>query len=501
MQQSSMLESNNQPSAVENSRQPRGLYVLFFTEMWERFGYMAVQMLLVLYLIKKFHYADTHAYTLLATFDVLLFTTPVIGGYLADRYLGFRKAIFIGGGLLTLGYFGLALHGYGHILPLSLACLAAGNGLFKGNVSSLLGTLYLANDFRRDSGFTLFYMGINLGTFISSLICGYVAIKIGWGYGFGLAGVGMLIGILTFALGQTRLKGKGLPPEPSELASPRFLFLGVKHFIYIGITVAIFIIALLIEHSAIVDWGLVIFSMLTLIYVISLALQQPKQQRNKLFVLLLLMLFSIVFWAIYQQMFLSSTLFINREVNRHVFDWLIPTPMFTALNPFLIIIFAPLLAVLWMKLSKHKRNISIAGKFALAMLMIGLGYYLLAYGISSAANKAAVAVYWVFICYFLQTIGELFLSPIGLSAVTSLTPPRFVGMMMGVWFLSFAASNALAGKLANLANIPKTETDPVLLASTYHHVFTIFGYLGIGIGICLLLLTPLLKKITDKQNT
>jgi POT family proton-dependent oligopeptide transporter len=471
-------------------KQPRGLSVLFFAEVWERFGFYCVQTLLVLYLTQKLLWTDKPAFDLFTAFSALIYATPVIGGFLADKFLGYRQAIYIGTGLYILGYFCMGSSNP-VIFNLALAALICGNGFFKPNVSSLLGKLYGENDPRRESGFTWFYMGINIGSFLSPLICTYIAYSISWHYAFMTAGIGMLICLVTCLKGFKHLEDKGLPPIKINL------FINI--LFYIGLAGSLFGIGFLLQHSKWVSDAVIGIGVIAFLVLFISAFFENKIQRHKLIALIILMIFSILFWAIYVQTFSSLTLFTERNVDRHIFGSIIPTGMFQSINPFFIIVLSPLLAILWLKLnqSSSKLNLSVAMKFALALILIGVGFLSLILAMKISGVIGLIGMGWLVWSYFLQTVGELSLSPIGLSAVTALSPPRLTGMVMGLWFLSLSAAYAVGGKLADLTAVPDKMVDPAVTGPIYYTHFFQFGVAGVGIGIILVFLAPYLKKMME----
>lgn len=491
--------TNTSMTNDREKKQPPGLYLLFFVEMWERFGFYCVQSLLVLYLSKVFLFSDTRSYDLFSAFSALIYATPVIGGYLADRFLGFRRAIILGGILYIFGYFGLASLNK-EIFYFALAALICGNGFFKANVSSLLGTLYNEHDSRRDSGFTIFYMGINLGSLLSTLTCTYVAAMYGWQYGFGMAGIGMVIGVTTCIFSFKHLGDRGLAPDPQRLQKKVIAGITTRSLIYASTVIAVVLISLLVMQGKMVSDILIGFGVMAFGALLIMGFFEEPDRRNKLFALLLLMLFSIAFWALYTQTFSSLTLFTDRIVNRHILGFQIPTAMFQSINPFFIITLSPLIAILWIKIHGSRLNPSTSTKFAIALLLTGASFVFLNWGIKLAGPGALVAVGWLVQAYFLQTVGELFLSPVGLSAVTELAPPRLVGMVMGIWFMSLSAAYAVGGKIADLTAIPANVIDLSTISKMYAHNFLQFGIAGIGIGLALVAITPLLKRMMESKK-
>ncbi len=479
--------------------QPRGLYLLFFIELWERFGFFAVQALLVMYLTKQFSFTDSHAYELFSAYGALIYATPIIGGYLADKILGFRRAIFLGGVIYLISYFSLASLNK-HTFYLSLAGLICGNGFFKANVASLLGTLYRLKDPRRDSGFTIFYMGINLGGFVAGISCSMIAAKYGWQYGFAVPGLGMIICLSACILGFKSLGENGAAPNPQLLSKKILPGLSLKYFIYLCTIGVIYLISVLIIHANLVSNVLIISGIAAFTSLLIMGLFEERERRNKLFALLLLMLFSIAFWALYTQMFSSLTLFTDRLLNRDLMGYMIPASTFSSLNPFLIFILSPFMAILWFKIYKKSWNPSTSMKFAIALILAGAGFIFLKLGISFAGYGSSVACIWLIQLYVLQTIGELCLSPVGLSAVTELAPPKLVGMVMGVWYMSLSVAFSVGGRIADLTAIPKSLTDLNVIAHIYAKNFLYFGSAGVLIGVLLIMFTPQLKKMMNEKT-
>lgn len=489
-------------SSANTLKQPKGLYNLFFVELWERYGFYCVQSLLVLYLSKVHHLSDTQSYDLFSAFSTLIMATPVIGGYLADRLIGFRRSVLLGAILFTLGYFALATTSPLLFYP-ALALQICGNGFFKGCVSSLLGTLYEGeNDPRRDSGFTIFYMGINIGALLAPLISAWLATKYGWGYGFASAGVGMLIGLAAVIIGFRKFAHHGLPPDPIRLKQPIFLGISRQTLFYIGTIIAIALSIVLIDHASFVDRAFDVFVVFIVIALGFFIFRYDNEQRKKMFLLLILMVFSILFWALYNQTFSSLTLFTDRIIVRQVpfVGWTIPTAMYESVNSFFIIILSPILAVLWMRMSGSRWNPSTPMKFALGLLFLSIGFLMLPVGIHFAYANGMVSQSWLNLCYFFQTVGELCLSPTGLAMVTALAPPNLTGMMMGVWFLTIAAGYAIGDYIADLASIPSNVTDLHTMNAIYGHTFGQFGWITLIVSIVLIALVPWLKRMTGEYR-
>ena len=494
--------------------QPVGLYILFFTEMWERFSFYGMKALLIFYLTKYHLFSDDSGNLLIGSYAALVYAVPVIGGFIADRYLGFRKAIVFGGVLLVLGHLGMAYEGNaatqsmtGEIIRdnqalqffyFSLALIILGVGFLKANISSLVGELYEVGDKRRDSGFTIFYMGINLGSFLATIICVWLGEQYGWSYGFGAAGVGMLLGLVTFVYGKKYLNGKGESTVP-ELLEKTFFGIKIEWLIYIISLLSVFVFWQMVQSHEVVSSSLMVAGVLSAVYIIYYSITQvDKKAREQLFALTILIVFTIIFWALFEQAYTSLNLFADRVLDRGD----IPAGSFLSLNALFIILLAPVFAWLWVKLGKYNPNTAV--KFSLALMLVGLGFGSLVLGIN-ISEMGKVGMIWLVITYFLHTCGELCLSPVGLSAVTKLSPPKIVGFMMGVWFLATASSEFIASILANIASVDTsngTAPDLNIAKESYLVLFEYLFYTGLIFGVLLLIVSPFIKKLmhgVDKE--
>lgn len=554
---------------------PRGLAILFLTEMWERFSYYGMRALLILYLTQHFLFSDERSTVLYGAYTALVFVMTIIGGVLADRYLGSRKAVTFGALLLVLGHSGMAFEGNGssqimsfngseyrltldgrggdanqivvsdsgtsrisftdgarfmqvqdptavglpgliavtdyttrieteplyvNILYLSLALIITGVGFLKANISTMVGDLYGLGDTRRDSGFTIFYMGINLGSFLASIACGYLGIMYGWKYGFGLAGIGMLAGLAIFLRYQSWLEGRGEPPDPARLKEKAIGPVNIEWACYLTGLVIIAISMLLVMNAHLVEQGYVgLLGLIILAVLIGYAIWGcAGHERGKMFAALYFILAQIPFWALFEQAGSSLNLFTDRLVDRTMLGMTVPAPVFQSLNAAFIVIFAPILAWLWIALAKRRLNPSAPVKFAMGVFLAGLGFLSLVAGMQVSGEAGMTAVYFIFLIYWIHTIGELMVSPVGLSAVTKLAPARAVGMTMGAWFLYSGLSNYLAGLIAagtGAETIGGQLTDTLAAKANYAEVYSSVGYMAMGIALVMLLISPLIRKL------
>ncbi len=673
------------PAATDKSflGHPRGLVTLFFTEMWERFSFYGMRALLVIYLTQHFLFSDDQAQGLYGAYAALVYLMPVIGGVIADRFLGARKAVTIGACLLVLGHFGMAFEGAGsrqyldvdgqsllvtsqgrgksqelsialaqgvhrlrfdevkhieltpnqgggartveagsdeknpayqiasappslvwtlcgtvglrcgeapattlviktegsypiatetlrnagkeeqvstvnvggetfvleeisaryavafnpgasaeesddtiirrmpacpeaeegaqpepcaaggyssrveqdatfvQILYLSLALIIIGVGFLKANISTTVGALYAPGDPRRDGGFTIFYMGINLGAFLATLLCGYLGQTYGWKYGFGLAGVGMLFGLTQYLMGQKHLMGKAEPP--------RKVSAGFEGLFWIGGLLAVIPAWLLVQQSELMEQALPILVPTLFALVFAFALAGFKgEERGKMVAALIMIFFSVIFWMLFEQAGSSLSLFAERSTDLTVVPGVAMTAAQTqSFNAGLIVLLALPFSAMWVGLAKAKLEPSTPVKFALGLIQVGLGFFILVFGAQFAGDDFKVPLIWLFMLYFLHTTGELFLSPVGLSMITKLSAARVVGLMMGVWFLSSSLAHILAAIIAQRTSsdtIGGQVIDPAGQLESYVLVFSSVGIIGVAAGLLLLAFSPLLKR-------
>jgi len=577
---------------------PKGLYVCFTTELWERFSFYGMKFLLVLYLTKYHLFTDEMGFAVLGAYAGLVYALPLIGGMLADRYLGMRKAVVFGGILLCLGHLLMAVEGAeatyfpagyvfatdftlhtgeviaaGTVLAekltnrdvgalnvfyMALALIVMGVGYLKPNISTIVGKLYAKDDPRRDSGFTIFYMGINTGSFLAFLIAVWLGETFGWSYGFGAAGIGMVFGLISFLLGQKHLKGHAEPAEPEKLAKKVLGPINAEWTIYLTTIAALGAAWWLVQHEHIVlasqnigliiaVVGLILYSMIhtrqdqnnrlaftfagvaivvgiyTVLvnlhilpgnediaeYFVYLAIAlivgfiiygfrtHNSAEFGRTVALMILIVSTVVFWALFEQAGGSMTLYADRVVDREAFGITITAGQFGGANALFIVLLAIPFAMLWTWLAKKNLEPSTPVKFGLGIIQAGLGFGLLAFGSQFPDDAGKIAMIWLILAYLVHTTGELCLSPVGLSAVTKLSIGRVVGVSMGTWFLATALSETVAMRIGRIAAIDTSGGEVGDLATavaTYNELWMFLLYLGVGVGILMLLISPVLRR-------
>ena len=514
---------------------PKGLYVLFGAEMWERLSYYGMRALLVLYLTNKLGYVRKDALGLYATYTGLVYLTPLLGGYLADKFLGQRKSVFIGGLLMALGHFAMAFEPW---LYEALGLIILGNGFFKPNISTMVGQLYPPGDERKDSAYTIFYMGINTGAFLAPILCGYLgeSPRFGWHYGFAAAGVGMVIGLLNFAFFQRLLGPIGYPPGRAEAGPARFTAADFLHIVlltaigaglvYLAIAWMPWIIAhvkpIRVGKNRVVPlgtmavmgyWVLLSFALIAITGLLTRGALRADAQAEpaadlaarkapftsaewqKIAVILIVAIFSIVFWMGFEQAGGTFTIFADKETNRSVPQSIekltgestFPASLYQTINPLLIVLLAPLPLVIWNSLEKAGVHVNSAAKMGLGLILLGVGFVVMDYAAKEFSPENKAGPHWLVIVYFFNSIGELCLSPIGLSLVNKLSPARIASLMMAIWFLCTAIANYLAGVMEHFlkVNFPQLP------------LFTFLIWTSVVSGVLLLVLSPLLKKLAQ----
>jgi len=482
-------------SIPKKSQQPNSLYLLFFTELWERFGFYTLQTILILYMSKALLYSDHKSYLMYATFSALLYLLPVVGGYVADKYLGYTRAIFIGGLLFIISYLITSLPGE-RVFFFGLSVLICAHG---PNVSSLVGSLYDEDDPRREGGFTLFYMGINIGALVPPLIAGYIVRHLGWHVGFLLAAVGMMISMIVFVVGKKMLGSHGAIPKHSPILKGGLPNLKFQVLFYFGILMCILLANIAFQYPLITKEILEGVGVGVLLVVLAFAYREAPAARNKMLAALVLIIISVGFWAIYNQTYTSLMLYAARNMHHEIFGISIDAESTQFFNPLFIILFSPVLSQLWTRLSFQKKNLSIPLKFALGVLLVSLGFFVLVIGTKYFSHNGITSAWWLVLSYMVQTIGELLLSPIGLAMIAELSPKKLVGMMMGVWFFSNSVSSVISGTLASYTDVPKSAS-VVQANAIYSHGFWVFSMIALVLAIVTFALIPFLNRMIGSRK-
>ena len=471
---------------------PRGLYVLFYAEMWERFSYYGMRALLVLYLTQFWLFNDGKANLIYGAYTSLVYITPVLGGYIADRWLGQRKAVLFGGIVLAFGHAFMAVEGMHGITDplakqadpainvfwLALSLIIVGSGFLKANISVIVGQLYRLTDTRRDSAYTIFYIGVNTGAALGTILVGYLGQTIGWAWGFGLAGIGMACGMVIFVAGKPALRGKGEPPKP--LARSRELAL---YGVGLG---AVAVIWGLIQFQNTIGTLLIVAGVAMLAYTLYEAFKLPKDARDRMFAILFLIALNPIFWGCYEQTGGSFNLYTDRFVDRGG----VPASLFQSINPIYIILLGPVFAWLWQWLAKRKLEPSTPAKFGLVVVQVGLGFLVFVWGARAVGIDSPTPVIFVFLIYLLHTTGELCLSPVGLSAMTRLAPLQLGSFIMGAWFYMTAVGEFVAGKIGEATGGESGTMSKELTLSIYNEI----GWIALGVGVVVLVVAPLVKR-------
>ena len=474
---------------------PRGLSVLFFTEMWERFSYYGMRALLILFMTAApatgglgFDVVTAGAIYGLYTSMVYMFTLP--GGWIADRVICAQRAVLIGGALIASGHFSMAIPA----LPtfyIGLVLIVIGTGLLKGNVSVIVGRLYRHDDARRDAGFSIFYMGINTGAFVAPLVCGYLGQRVNWHVGFAAAGVGMVLGLVQYALGRKYLGDAGLRPadpgSPEALAkqkSEATKWIGAGSALLILFAIGAFTGVIPVTAKQIADAAGYVLLGLSVGFFAWVALSGgwTRAERNHLIVIGVLFLGYALFSSVFEQAGSTLNLFADRNTNNSVFGWSFPSSWFQSANPLFVISFAPVFAWLWLRLARRGKEPGAPAKFGVGLLLVGLGFAVL---IPAATQGTLVSPGWLTLTYLLHTWGELSLSPVGLSAMTRLAPVRIGGLVMGVWFLGTSVGNYIGGRVAGFYE-----------SMSLPSLFGAVAAFGIVAGVLMLMFTRPLNRLS-----
>jgi POT family proton-dependent oligopeptide transporter len=479
---------------------PKGLFYLFFAELWERFSFYGMRALLTLYMVNEIFKAiaerDAATAVVYASYGSLVYASTVIGGQISDKILGMRSSIFLGGILMAVGHFVLAVES-DLAFFLALALIVVGNGFFKPNISTFVGALYKEGDVRKDSGFTIFYMGINIGGFVAPLLCGWLAAEYGWHYGFGLAGIGMMAGLIFFWSGIKKnvFGDKGLPPS-KEVYEKKVIGIPQKTLIPIIAVLFVPVIAYLLSswQANYISGIFKFIGFAVLAYLVYIMYNLDVVARKKLIVAVLITFFMTLFWGFHELSGSVITLFASRNV---ALEGIMTASQTNALNSMFIILLAIPISLLWGYLSKNKLNPRTPYKFGLGLLLAGASFYILSISGASADENGMVPFAYLLVMYFIISIGELFMSPVGLSKITDLSPKNIVAFMMGVWFLSSAFAFQIVGFISTQLAVESTDANVGGLEtlSIYTDGFHLISLYSIGAGAIVLLLSPLMKKL------
>ena len=485
--------------------QPRGLSTLFFTEMWERFSYYGIRPLLVLFMTAAlvrggFGFDRPTASAIVGIYSASVYLASLPGGWIADRWLGLRRSIWWGGVFIALGHLSIALSAiFAHkAFFLGLILIVMGTGMLKPNISALVGDLYPEGGARRDAGYSIFYMGINSGALIAPIITGFLGERVGWHWGFGAAGVGMLIGLLTFrARASATLGPLGVTPGGSAADQRRARTITLGALAVIAVVVVLTALGVFAINP--VGIANMMKNIILTVAVIGFAYLflfagLTNDERKGIVVILVLFIFSVVFWSAFEQAPTSLNLFARDFTDRTVFGWEMPASWFQSVESFFVILFAPMLAVLWTRLGSRGRDLSSPTKFSLGLALAGVGFLLMVAAANRVASGGAatrVSMLWLIGSYACQGLGELSLSPVGMSSMTKLAPRRFAGLTMGVWFTSLALGNLIAGLVGGGVDPEKLEQMPILFQRTATSLF-------IAAAVLLLLVVPIRKMMARR---
>ena len=473
---------------------PRGLSTLFFTEMWERFSYYGMRALLILFMTATVQHGGlgfntSKAGSIYGLYTAMVFLLSLPGGWMADRITGQRRAVLWGGIIIALGHFSMAIPRV-DTFYLGLALIVTGTGLLKPNISTMVGALYSTDDARRDGGFSVFYMGINVGALLSPLVCGYLGENINWHYGFAAAGVGMTLGLIQYVLGAKYLGAAGLDIAGTDSDKRRFRIGLIVTAILIAAAIALTVTGTIVLTAEQISdiFGILLIAIVVIFFIwLFTAKGYSRLERGRFLAILVLFIASALFWSAYEQAGSTLNLFAERNTNLHAWDFhwwgLFRASYFQSFNSVFIILLAPLFAWLWVALRRHEPTST--AKFSIGLVFVGLGLAILI----PIAGGTAVSPWWLTATYLLHTIGELCLSPVGLSAMTKLAPARICGLMMGVWFLSISVGDYISGRLASVY-----ETFPL------PQLFGLVAAFCIVVGLLLVFLLRPMKRLMGGVN-
>jgi POT family proton-dependent oligopeptide transporter len=486
---------------INHKQQPKQIWMLFFTEMWERFSFYGMRALLILYMTHVLLFPDRDANLQYGAYNALVYTMPLLGGWLADRLLGFRKSIVLGGVLMAIGHLVLAIPSQSTFF-LGLGFLISGNGFFKPNISSLLSRFYAKDDPRKDAGYSIFYMGVNIGAFLGGAVCGYLGQEVSWHLGFGIAGIFMVLGLCVFVAFRHVLDDQGFSPEPAVLEQKLGGVIKNEYALYIGAFLLVPIAVFLVQYHGIMSAILYPLGLAALVYVVYESFKFDKPTRQMLWAASIMTVFSVIFWGFYEQSGGSLNLMAERNVDMTVLGHTLPSAMVNnSVNPFYIIFMTPLFAVMWDFLERKKIDPSTPMKFGLSFLFLGIGYYIFVMGGVVGAATGYMPLIYFMLAYLVITTGELFLSPIGLSMITKLSPTQMVGFMMGLWFLASAFGQHLAGLIGAHMSVPHDAAGAVLPAIQSLPIYMTgckqIAFVSMGGGVLIIILSPIIRKLMN----
>lgn len=474
---------------------PKPFYLIFFLEFWERFGFYGVQAIIVLYMIRHLNYTDKDADILFTSFNALVYLLPCVGGYIGDHLLGTKRTALLGAVILGLGYLSLSLISTLNLsLFPSLALIAVGVGFFKANPSALVSQLYRKHQLNPDSGFTLYYMAINSGALLSMSLTPWIYEHWGWTSAFFLCFLGLSFGAVSFLMGRRMIAEIGSKPDFERISLKTRLHL---FFLVITLTLSAY---WLIKNQAMMFWLLILGTTgFISLFIYQMIMANPKEKKGmQLFLVLFCQ--AILFFILYFQVPTSLTLFAIRNVTPTLFGISIHPASFQALSPFWIMVMSPILAILYQYLAAKNKDLSMPTKFALGTFLAGCGFLVLPLAGQFANQYGLISSNWLVLSYFLQSLGELLISALGLSLVARYIPQRLMGFTMGLWFLGSSIGSRIAGSVAAMANVPKEIIDPLQSLPIYNQLFLKIGIVAIIMAFLMTLFIPKLKKLAESHR-
>lgn len=470
--------------------------VLFFVEFWERFGYYGLQAVLAGFFVKSLGMEDAESFVVFGAFSAMVYGYVSLGGYLGDKILGTQRTIILGAMILMLGYFCMALAGADkNLVFLALGMIACGNGIFKANPSSLLSKLYKDAEQELDSAFTLYYMAVNVGSFISMLLVPIIGVHYGLSLGFIICAMGLVLSIGGFLSFRYLMKGVDSPAGEKSLSYSKLLL------VVLATLVMIVFSSWMLSHLSVAHW--LLFAIVVLVYgtFIKMMLQAKGAQRKKMLAAMILIVEAIVFFTLYQQMPTSLNFFAIKNVEHSLMGVAIPdAQVFQTLNPFWIMLASPILALLYSYFGNRGRDLSMPAKFAVGMGLTAASFLVVGFSANFANSEGIVSAWWLVASYFLSSVGELLISGLGLSMISKLVPQKLVGFLMGAWLLTTAISAVIGGWVATLTTVSKDVSDPLQTLPVYSQVFTDIGMVTMGVTLLMIITVPLLNRLVEAKD-